>query len=107
MEEKIEKIKDTKSRYQRLLELAKLLQTQVAAVQGTKRAMAEVFTDLSHKQRELEGEMLANGQAFDAVNEHSNTLVKTLETFTDGLKTLVERTIQVFLFKILFKLINN
>ena len=83
------------SRYQRLLELARLLQTQVAAVQGTKRAMAEVFNDLSHKQRELEGEMLANGQAFDAVNEHSNTLVKTLETFTDGLKTLVERTIQV------------
>merc|ERR1711935_597262 len=94
LEEKIEKIKDTKSRYTRLLELAKLLQTQVAAVQGTKRAMAEVFTDLSHKQRELEGEMLANGQAFNAVNEHSNTLVKTLETFTDGLKTLVERTIQ-------------
>ena len=78
-----------------MLELAKLLQTQVSAAQGTKRAMAEVFNDLSQKQRELEGEMLANGQAFDAINEHSNTLVKTLETFTDGLKTLVERTIQV------------
>ena len=110
LEEKIEKIKDTKSRYTRLLggtilylhfvllscsELATLLQTQLTAVQGTKRAMAEIFGDLSQKQRELEGEMIANGRAFESVNDQSDTLVKTLATFTDGLKTLVERTIQV------------
>ena len=76
-------------------ELATLLQTQLTAVQGTKRAMAEIFGDLSQKQRELEGEMIANGRAFESVNDQSDTLVKTLATFTDGLKTLVERTIQV------------
>jgi len=94
LEEKIEKIKDTKSRYQRLLELAQILQTQLTAVQGTKRAMAEIFVDLSHKQRELEGEMIANGKSFESVNDQSETLIKALVSFTDGLKTLVERTIQ-------------
>ena len=77
------------------LELAQILQTQLTAVQGTKRAMAEIFVDLSHKQRELEGEMIANGKSFEAVNDQSETLIKALVSFTDGLKTLVERTIQV------------
>ena len=76
-------------------ELAQILQTQLTAVQGTKRAMAEIFVDLSHKQRELEGEMIANGKSFEAVNDQSETLIKALVSFTDGLKTLVERTIQV------------
>ena len=114
LEEKIEKIKDTKARYQRLLgkfpprkwllmlnsELAQILQTQLTAVQGTKRAMAEIFVDLSHKQRELEGEMIANGKSFEAVNDQSETLIKALVSFTDGLKTLVERTIQVMTYKV-------
>ena len=77
------------------LELAQILQTQLTAVQGTKRAMAEIFVDLSHKQRELEGEMIANGKSFESVNDQSETLIKALVSFTDGLKTLVERTIQV------------
>ena len=76
-------------------ELAQILQTQLTAVQGTKRAMAEIFVDLSHKQRELEGEMIANGKSFESVNDQSETLIKALVSFTDGLKTLVERTIQV------------
>ena len=57
--------------------------------------MAEIFVDLSHKQRELEGEMIANGKSFESVNDQSETLIKALVSFTDGLKTLVERTIQV------------
>ena len=72
-----------------------MLHDQLIAAQGTKRAMAEVFDDLSQKQRELEGEMMANGKAFDSVNDQSATLIKTLATFKDGLKTLVEKTIQV------------
>ena len=76
--------------------MASLLQTQLNAVQGTHRAIAEVFTDLSVKQNELEGEFVANGKIFQAVNDQSDTLIKTLSTFTDGLKTLVEKTIQVW-----------
>lgn len=57
--------------------------------------MAEVFGDLSAKQPELEGELIANGKIYQTVNDQSDTLIKTLSTFTDGLKTLVEKTIQV------------
>ena len=84
------------------VELATLLQTQLAAVQGTHRAIAEVFTDLSAKQNELEGELIVNGKIYQAINEQSDTLVKTLSTFTDGLKTLVEKTIQVIIYSGIF-----
>lgn len=76
-------------------ELATLLHTQLNAVKGTHRAMAEVLLDLCGKQPELDGEFYANGKTYEALNDQSDTLIKTLSTFTDGLKTLVEKTIQV------------
>ena len=75
--------------------MATLLHTQLNAVKGTHRAMAEVLLDLCGKQPELDGEFYANGKTYEALNDQSDTLIKTLATFTDGLKTLVEKTIQV------------
>ena len=68
---------------------------QLSSVQGTHRALAEVFQDLSGKQDELEGEFGVNGKVFNAINEQSDTLIKTLDTVKDSLQTLVEKTIQV------------
>ena len=62
--------------------------------------MAEVLLDLCGKQPELDGEFYANGKTYEALNDQSDTLIKTLSTFTDGLKTLVEKTIQVWSFTI-------
>ena len=92
---KIEKIKDTKVSYTRLLELTSALAGQLTTIKGTHKAMSEVFNDLTRQQPELMGELSVNGSVYHHITDQSDTLIKVLSSFADSLKTLVTQTIQV------------
>ncbi|CAG5108603.1 Oidioi.mRNA.OKI2018_I69.chr1.g3871.t2.cds [Oikopleura dioica] len=94
LDEKIQKIKNTKARYTRLLELTSSLAAQLTAIKGTHKAMSEVFNDLTRQQPELMGELSVNGSVYHHITDQGDTLIKVLSSFADSLKTLVTQTIQ-------------
>jgi len=94
LDEKIQKIKNTKARYTRLLELTSALSGQLQTIKGTHKAMSEVFNDLTRQQPELMGELSVNGSVYHHITDQSDTLIKVLSSFADSLKTLVTQTIQ-------------
>ena len=116
MEKKIESLVETQSRYNRILTLAKALNSHMfnviqvrvpvkysfsAATSSLKctnlqvqKALADVFSDLSFKQPELQQSFASNSSTQKSLAKNGDKLLSAIRFFTDALDTLINKTMQ-------------
>lgn len=94
LEARIEKLVDLRSRYDNVTKLAQTLASQTAQVTQTQRLLGDVFADLSIKTPELHEEFGFNADTQKFLSKNGETLLKSINSFTAGMNTLVNQTIE-------------
>lgn len=89
----IENLRETKRKYETVLNLALTLSQQFGQVFDTQRQMAELFTELSQKSPELIEDFSANAETQRQLFKHGEALIKNLNSFVSNLNTLCNKTI--------------
>jgi len=94
LEKKIEVLLDTQTKYNRILSLARSLNTHLYNLIQTQRSLAELFTELSFKQPGLQDPFTSNANTQKSLIKNGDQLLSALRFFIDSLDTLVNKTIQ-------------
>ncbi|XP_063042283.1 arfaptin-1-like [Engraulis encrasicolus] len=94
LEASIEKLRDLRSRYDNVTKLAQTLASQTAQVTQTQKLLGDVFADLSIKTPELHEEFGFNADTQKFLSKNGETLLKSINSFTAGMNTLVNQTIE-------------
>ncbi|XP_008434269.1 arfaptin-1-like [Poecilia reticulata] len=94
LEPRLELLRDDRQRYDHMTKLAQTLASQFAQFSVTQKAMADAFTELSFKTKNLHVEFDMNAEAQKFLSKSTETLQSAINAFTSDMNTLVNKTIE-------------
>lgn len=92
LEAQIEVLRDTKRKYENILRLARLLQSNFAQVVQTQRALGDAFAEQAQRSAELQDEFTYNCETQRALVRNGETLLGAMNFFTSSVNTLISKT---------------
>uniref|UniRef100_M4A5W6 Arfaptin-1-like n=1 Tax=Xiphophorus maculatus TaxID=8083 RepID=M4A5W6_XIPMA len=94
LEPRLELLRDDRQRYDHMTKLAQTLANQFAQFSVTQKTMANAFTELSFKTKNLHVEFDMNAEAQRFLSKSTETLQSAITAFTFDMNTLVNKTIE-------------
>ncbi|PWA23999.1 hypothetical protein CCH79_00018612 [Gambusia affinis] len=94
LEPRLELLRDDRQRYDHMTKLAQTLANQFAQFSITQKTMADAFTELSFKTKNLHVEFDMNAEAQKFLSKSTETLQSAISAFTSDMNTLVNKTIE-------------
>ncbi|XP_028854426.1 arfaptin-1-like [Denticeps clupeoides] len=94
LEAGIEILMDLRSRYENITKLAQTLSSQTAQILQTQKLLGDAFADLSLKTPQLHEEFGFNADTQKYLSKNGEPLVEAINSFTSGMNTLVNKTIE-------------
>ncbi|XP_043954786.1 arfaptin-1-like [Gambusia affinis] len=94
LEPRLELLRDDRQRYDHMTKLAQTLANQFAQFSVTQKTMADAFTELSFKTKNLHVEFDMNAEAQKFLSKSTETLQSAISAFTSDMNTLVNKTIE-------------
>ncbi|XP_064414190.1 arfaptin-2 isoform X2 [Latimeria chalumnae] len=94
LEAQIEVLRDTKRKYESILQLARALTNHFYNLVQTQRALGDAFSDLSQKSPELQEEFGYNAETQKLLCKNGETLLGAVNFFVSSINTLVNKTME-------------
>ncbi|KAM4047668.1 arfaptin-2 [Anomaloglossus baeobatrachus] len=94
LETQIELLRDTKRKYEGVLQLARALTAHFYSLVQTQRALGDAFSDLSQKSPELQEEFGYNAETQKLLCKNGETLLGAVNFFVSSINTLVNKTME-------------
>ncbi|XP_053561666.1 arfaptin-2 [Bombina bombina] len=94
LETQIELLRDTKRKYEGVLQLARALTTHFYNLVQTQRALGDAFSDLSQKSPELQEEFGYNAETQKLLCKNGETLLGAVNFFVSSINTLINKTME-------------
>ncbi|KFV69110.1 Arfaptin-2, partial [Dryobates pubescens] len=94
LEAQIELLRETKRRYEGILQLARGLTAHLYSLVQTQHALGDAFADLSQKSPELQEEFGYNAETQKLLCKNGETLLGAVNFFVSSINTLVNKTME-------------
>ncbi|KAJ8404688.1 hypothetical protein AAFF_G00335510 [Aldrovandia affinis] len=94
LEAQIDVLRDTKSKYENVLRLARALTTHFYNMVQTQHALGDTFAELSQKSPELQDEFGYNAETQKLLCKNGETLLGAVNFFVSSINTLVNKTME-------------
>ncbi|XP_072257071.1 arfaptin-2 isoform X3 [Pyxicephalus adspersus] len=94
LETQIELLRDTKRKYEGVLQLARALTSHFYSLVQTQRALGDAFSDLSQKSPELQEEFGYNAETQKLLCKNGETLLGAINFFVSSINTLINKTME-------------
>nr|XP_057943664.1 arfaptin-2b isoform X1 [Doryrhamphus excisus] len=94
LEAQIELLRDTKSKYENVLRLARALTNHFYNMVQTQHSLGDTFADLSQKSPELRDEFGYNAETQKLLCKNGETLLGAINFFVSSINTLVNKTME-------------
>ncbi|XP_074917978.1 arfaptin-2 isoform X3 [Chelonoidis abingdonii] len=94
LETQIELLRDTKRKYECVLQLARALTHHFYSLVQTQHALGDAFSDLSQKSPELQEEFGCNAETQKLLCKNGETLLGAVNFFVSSINTLVNKTME-------------
>jgi len=94
LEGQIEKLRDTREKYENILRLSRALTSHFYHVVTTQSSLGDCFSDLAHKSPELQEEFLCNAETQKNLTRSGQQLLATLNFFVSSINTIVNKTME-------------
>nr|XP_048713606.1 arfaptin-2 isoform X2 [Caretta caretta] len=94
LETQIELLRDTKRKYECVLQLGRALTHHFYSLVQTQRALGDAFSDLSQKSPELQEEFGCNAETQKLLCKNGETLLGAVNFFVSSINTLVNKTME-------------
>ncbi|NXY88402.1 ARFP2 protein, partial [Alcedo cyanopectus] len=94
LETQIELLRETKRKYESVLQLARALTTHLYSLLHTQHALGDAFADLSQKSPELQEEFGYNAETQKLLCRNGETLLGAVNFFVSSINTLVNKTME-------------
>ncbi|XP_069737769.1 arfaptin-2 isoform X1 [Phaenicophaeus curvirostris] len=94
LEAQIELLRETKRKYELVLQLARALTHHFYSLVQTQRALGDAFADLSQKSPELQEEFGYNAETQKLLCRNGETLLGAVNFFVSSIQTLVHKTME-------------
>ncbi|EMP30035.1 Arfaptin-2 [Chelonia mydas] len=94
LETQIELLRDTKRKYECVLQLARALPHHFYSLVQTQHALGDAFSDLSQKSPELQEEFGCNAETQKLLCKNGETLLGAVNFFVSSINTLVNKTME-------------
>ncbi|XP_053934900.1 arfaptin-2 isoform X2 [Cuculus canorus] len=94
LEAQIELLRETKRRYECVLQLSRALAHHFYSLVQTQRALGDAFADLSQKAPELQEEFGYNAETQKLLCRNGETLLGAVNFFVSSIQTLVHKTME-------------
>ncbi|KAM3932830.1 arfaptin-2 isoform 1-T2 [Leptodactylus fuscus] len=94
LETQIELLRDTKRKYEGVLQLARALTAHFYNLVQTQRALGDAFSDLSQKSPELQEEFGYNAETQKLLCKNGETLLGAVNFFVSSINTLINKTME-------------
>ncbi|GAA6102720.1 arfaptin-2b isoform X1 [Tachysurus ichikawai] len=94
LEAQIEVLRDTKRKYENVLQLARALTNHFYSMVQTQHALGDTFADLSQKSPELRDEFGYNAETQKLLCKNGETLLGAINFFVSSINTLVNKTME-------------
>uniref|UniRef100_A0A8C5R6U0 ARF interacting protein 2 n=1 Tax=Leptobrachium leishanense TaxID=445787 RepID=A0A8C5R6U0_9ANUR len=94
LETQIEQLRDTKRKYEGVLQLARALTAHFYNLVQTQRALGDAFSDLSQKSPELQEEFGYNAETQKLLCKNGETLLGAVNFFVASINTLINKTME-------------
>ncbi|XP_031753316.1 arfaptin-2 isoform X2 [Xenopus tropicalis] len=94
LETQIELLRDTKRKYEGVLQLARALTAHFYSLVQTQRALGDAFSDLSQKSPELQEEFGYNAETQKLLCKNGETLLGAVNFFVSSINTLINKTME-------------
>ncbi|CAH2226248.1 arfaptin-2 isoform X1 [Pelobates cultripes] len=94
LETQIELLRDTKRKYEGVLQLARSMTAHFYNLVQTQRALGDAFSDLSQKSPELQEEFGYNAETQKLLCKNGETLLGAVNFFVSSINTLINKTME-------------
>ncbi|XP_054254713.1 arfaptin-2 isoform X1 [Indicator indicator] len=94
LEAQIELLRETKRRYEGILQLARGMTAHLYSLVQTQHALGDAFADLSQKSPELQEEFGYNAETQKLLCRNGETLLGAVNFFVSSINTLVNKTME-------------
>ncbi|XP_066170321.1 arfaptin-2 isoform X2 [Sylvia atricapilla] len=94
LETQIELLRETKRKYESVLQLARALTAHLYSLVQTQHALGDAFADLSQKSPELQEEFGYNAETQKLLCKNGETLLGAVNFFVSSINTLVNKTME-------------
>ncbi|KAM8976461.1 arfaptin-2 isoform 1-T1 [Pelodytes ibericus] len=94
LETQIELLRDTKRKYEGVLQLARSMTSHFYSLVQTQRALGDAFSDLSQKSPELQEEFGYNAETQKLLCKNGETLLGAVNFFVSSINTLINKTME-------------
>ncbi|NWQ84699.1 ARFP1 protein, partial [Columbina picui] len=94
LETQIELLRETKRKYECVLQLARALTNHFYSLVQTQHALGDAFADLSQKSPELQEEFGYNAETQKLLCKNGETLLGAVNFFVSSINTLVNKTME-------------
>ncbi|KAM6341423.1 LOW QUALITY PROTEIN: arfaptin-2 [Podargus strigoides] len=94
LEAQIELLRETKRKYESVLQLARALSAHLYSLAQTQHALGDAFADLSQKSPELQEEFGYNAETQKLLCRNGETLLGAVNFFVSSINTLVNKTME-------------
>ncbi|XP_075770606.1 arfaptin-2 isoform X2 [Pelodiscus sinensis] len=94
LETQIDLLRDTKRKYECVLQLARALAHHFYSLVQTQHALGDTFSDLSQKSPELQEEFGCNAEMQKLLCKNGETLLGAVNFFVSSINTLVNKTME-------------
>ncbi|XP_030329314.1 arfaptin-2 isoform X6 [Strigops habroptila] len=94
LETQIELLRETKRKYESVLQLARALTSHFYSLVQTQHALGDAFADLSQKSPELQEEFGYNAETQKLLCKNGETLLGAVNFFVSSINTLVNKTME-------------
>ncbi|NWR37775.1 ARFP2 protein, partial [Tachuris rubrigastra] len=94
LETQIELLRETKRKYESILQLARALTSHLYSLVQTQHALGDAFADLSQKSPELQEEFGYNAETQKLLCKNGETLLGAVNFFVSSINTLVNKTME-------------
>ncbi|XP_053312743.1 arfaptin-2 isoform X2 [Spea bombifrons] len=94
LETQIELLRDTKHKYEGVLQLARSMTAHFYNLVQTQRALGDAFSDLSQKSPELQEEFGYNAETQKLLCKNGETLLGAVNFFVSSINTLINKTME-------------
>ncbi|NXT17434.1 ARFP2 protein, partial [Syrrhaptes paradoxus] len=94
LEAQVELLRETKRKYESVLQLARALANHLYSLVQTQHALGDAFADLSQKSPELQEEFGYNAETQKLLCKNGETLLGAVNFFVSSINTLVNKTME-------------
>ncbi|NXG50513.1 ARFP2 protein, partial [Psilopogon haemacephalus] len=94
LEAQVELLRETKRKYEGVLQLAQALTAQLCSLLQTQHALGDAFADLSQKSPELQEEFGYNAETQKLLCKNGEALLGAVNFFVSSINTLVNKTME-------------